>query len=283
MTSLQEARARPALLQSLWRGETRPSRWLLRLLGGLTVALLANSAWNLAVTSARWPPPVKTVSILLVIIALGLVAWSGWLLWRVFRLLGVRRVLMLLSVLYLMVVGIRVLTAEEERPLVQRILPQMQGVASGTWGALASFTRSLIEAPATFRFAYTGRNPLIGAPGAEVSPIEGEIIEPLVYTTLDEPVPTEVPAPVHTPIPSKPELSEGIQVGGYVEVRGTGGKTLRARAGPGTSYDIITRFNEGAQLLVLEGPVEADGYVWWEVRGGQDEGWCADRWLVPVR
>lgn len=228
---------------------------------------------------------MKTVSVVLVIVALGLVVWSGWLLWRVFRLLGVRRVLILLPVLYLSVASIRVLAAEEERPLIEGILLQIQRVASEAWGTLADFTHSLIRAPATFRFAYTGRNPLIDVPGVEVNPtpIEGEIIEPLVHTRLDELTPTATPATMHTPVPSKPEGSEGIKIGGYVQVRGTGGKTLRARSGPGTSYEISARFTEGTRLLVLEGPVEADGYVWWKVRGDQGEGWSADRWMVPVR
>lgn len=279
------AQPRSALLQSLWRGETKPHRWFRRLLGGLVVAGLAILAWRSAVILARWPSAVKTASVVLVIVALGLATWGGWLLWRVFRLLGVRRLLIVLSVLYLSVVSVAVVTGADERPLAQTILLQMQGVAGQAWGTLAGFTRSLVEAPATFRFAYTGGRPLVDVPGVQVDPtlIEGEIIEPLVYTTLDELTPTARPAPRHTPVPPEPEVSGEIQIGGYVQVSGTGGQRLRARSGPGKSNEVVTRFDEGIQVLVLEGPVEADGYAWWAVRGDQGEGWCAGRWLVPVR
>jgi hypothetical protein len=38
---------------------------------------------------------------------------------------------------------------------------------------------------------------------------------------------------------------------------------------------------EGTVLTVLEGPTDADGYVWWKVRTPDgDEGWGADNWLV---
>jgi hypothetical protein len=251
----------------------------MRLLGGLIVAGLALLAWKSAVTLARWPSPGKTASVVLAIVALGLATWSGWFLWRAFRLLGVRRLLTLLFVAYLSVVSVGVVTAVDERPLAQTILLQVQRVASQAWGTLAGFTRSLVEAPATFRFAYTGRRPPIDVPGVEVNPtpIEGDIIEPLVYTTLDELTPTA------RPVPTEPEVSGEIQIGGYVRVSGTGGRGLRARSGPGTSYEIVTRFSEGRQLLVLAGPVEAEGYAWWRVHGDQGEGWCADGWLVPLR
>jgi len=273
-----------AFLQSLWQGEARPARWFLRLLGGLAIATLASLAWRAAALLAHWPPPMKTVSIVLVIVAFGLAVWSGWLLWRVLRQSGVRRMLILLAVLYLSVVMIRVLTLEKERPLAQRILPEMQGVASGAWRALVSLVRSIVEAPSTFRFAYAGRNPLVRIPGAEVNltPIEGKIIEPLVFTSLDQLTPTSMPALVPTSAPREVEGGGGIRIGSRVQVTGTGGKALRARSGPGTSYDIVARFDEGVQLLILEGPVEADGYTWWKVRRDQEEGWCAGQWLAPI-
>jgi hypothetical protein len=281
----QSAQPQPPLLRSLWQGETRPSRWLGKLLGGLIIAGLARLAWKPALVLARWPPPAKTAGIVLAITTLGLAAWSGWRLWRVFRLLGLRRVLILLSVVYLSMVSVRVLTAEEEQPLAEKILLQMQSVAGEAWGTLAGFPRSLVEAPATFRFAYTGQRPLVAVPGVEVNPtpIEGEIIDPPVYTVLDEFTLTVTPATIHTPVPSEPGVNGGIQIGGYVQVHSTGGKTLRARSGPGTDHEVVMRLAEGTQLLVLEGPVEANGYVWWKVRGDQSEGWCADRWLMPVR
>jgi hypothetical protein len=38
----------------------------------------------------------------------------------------------------------------------------------------------------------------------------------------------------------------------------------------------------GTEVLVLEGPVEADNYRWWKVRAGQFEGWMAETLLEPL-
>lgn len=214
----------PGLLQSLWRGDTEPYRQPRRFVGSLGVAVLAGLVWNSAVAVARWSSPMKTVSVVLVIIALGLAVWGGWLLWRIFRLLGVRRILILLSVLYLSVVSVRVLIAEEERPLAEKIVLQMQSTASEGWRIMTGFIRSVIEAPATFRFAYTGQSPANGVPGVEVDPtsMKGEIIEPTITTTLDEltpavestPAPTEFPKTTQILTPAslvRPELMEPQQ------------------------------------------------------------------------
>ena len=42
-----------------------------------------------------------------------------------------------------------------------------------------------------------------------------------------------------------------------------------------------TSAKEGTTLVVLDGPEEADGYTWWQVRTPDGaEGWAAGTWLV---
>jgi hypothetical protein len=269
-------------LKGIWLGESPPRRWLWRLGGALAVGLFAGLTWRSAVALAPWPAPMKTVSLLLVVVAALLFAWSVRLLWRVVRFLGLRRLLIGLGVLYMTAVGLSALVAERAEPLPQATLSAVTAVAGRAWRSVTGFTTSLIEAPATFRTAYTGRRTLTNVPGMEANPtpMEGKIIEPLVWTELGEPTPeVMVPRSAEPPDTAEPDPTVGDQV----EVRGTRGERLRARAGPGIGYEIVTRFPEGTRLRVVDGPVKADGYVWWRVRGEAGEGWCAGRWLAPMR
>lgn len=56
------------------------------------------------------------------------------------------------------------------------------------------------------------------------------------------------------------------------------GADLKLRSAPSLSGEIIKKLAEGDAITVLEGPVEADEYLWWWVRvnDGEDEGWIAE-------
>lgn len=72
-----------------------------------------------------------------------------------------------------------------------------------------------------------------------------------------------------------------IEPGATVVVKGTQGVGLRLRAEPTTEGQLVTAAREGVVLTVIDGPEEADGYVWWKVRTPDGkEGWGAANWLV---
>ena len=81
--------------------------------------------------------------------------------------------------------------------------------------------------------------------------------------------------PVDTPGPG------GIRPGSLVVVQGTQGAGLNLREEPSTTSAVAGKAREGTVLTVLEGPTEADDYVWWKVRAPDGvEGWGAADWLV---
>jgi hypothetical protein len=93
---------------------------------------------------------------------------------------------------------------------------------------------------------------------------------------------TLVPLPsTSTPVPAVPQE---IAIGVYVQVSGTGGGDLSFRAGPGTNYARLKIIAEGAVLKVLDGPSEADGYVWWQLQDVSDGmvGWAVADYLEPT-
>jgi hypothetical protein len=101
------------------------------------------------------------------------------------------------------------------------------------------------------------------------------------------------PAPVmaqDTPVPplstSTPVLAvpTEVAIGIYVQVGDTGGSDLSFRAGPSTNHTRLKVIAEGAVLKVLDGPVEADGYVWWQLQDVSDGmvGWAVADYLQPT-
>jgi hypothetical protein len=79
---------------------------------------------------------------------------------------------------------------------------------------------------------------------------------------------------IHTPV--------DIVIGSTVQVVGTDGVALRARAQPSRESAVLIRFAEGTRLTIVDGPQEAEGLTWWQVRGDAGEGWCASDFLQVI-
>jgi len=110
-----------------------------------------------------------------------------------------------------------------------------------------------------------------------------------IYTMIAAPTSTPLANVLQqsTPTPTEnPELNaSGIRVGGYVQVYGTGGEGLRLRAKPGTASSALFLAMEEEVFQVLDGPVPADGYVWWYLQAPYDKnrsGWAAASFLRVV-
>lgn len=81
-------------------------------------------------------------------------------------------------------------------------------------------------------------------------------------------------------------LPEGvIGIGAYVQVIGTEGAGLRMRTQPGLSGAINFSAMDSEVFLVIDGPVDADGYTWWHLEAPYDQtrnGWSASDFLTPI-
>lgn len=81
------------------------------------------------------------------------------------------------------------------------------------------------------------------------------------------------------------------EVGDRVRVTMESGLQLTLRALPGTDGPLVTRINPGTEFTVINGPQQADGFSWYQLRSddGSTLGWAADadsqgedRWLSPI-
>jgi hypothetical protein len=97
---------------------------------------------------------------------------------------------------------------------------------------------------------------------------------PGATTVLGTPLPSPTPTPTEV-------LGQVLTQGSRATVREevVGGLALRTR--PSTSEDVPVQvyLDPGVEVEVVEGPVDADGYTWWKVRAGDEEGWCAGEFL----
>lgn len=86
--------------------------------------------------------------------------------------------------------------------------------------------------------------------------------------------PTTRPTPRPTTPPTATSAPQ-LGVGARARVITEEGAPLRMRNAPGQAASLVARIPSGAEVELLEGPVEADGFIWWRVRAAEGEGWCA--------
>jgi len=143
-----------------------------------------------------------------------------------------------------------------------------------------SLTEGPVLSPSTSLGINSAEGPVLPPPTSILLP-EGETEAEDTPTPLmvqSTPVP---PPPTPTLVPVvPPEIAIGI----YVKVSDTGGGDLSFRAGPSINYARLKIVAEGSILKVLDGPMEADGYVWWQLQDVSDEvvGWAVADYLEPT-
>ncbi|MGW8319837.1 MAG: SH3 domain-containing protein [Candidatus Promineifilaceae bacterium] len=107
---------------------------------------------------------------------------------------------------------------------------------------------------------------------------------PTVAPTQTPLLPTPTAIPTFTPPPT-PDVSVApaeITVGYYAVVANTGNVGVSLRAGPSTDNLRLELVPEGTPVLVLDGPQDGNGFVWWQVQlAGGAEGWIVSDFLEP--
>ena len=111
------------------------------------------------------------------------------------------------------------------------------------------------------------------------------IIEAPTETPLGQ---ITTPTPALTPTSSQevPPPSGDIAIGNYVQVSGTGGEGLRLHNTAGVASKVNDIAIEAELFLVKDGPIDADGYIWWELQDPYTEnvvGWGVANYLKVVQ
>ncbi len=103
-----------------------------------------------------------------------------------------------------------------------------------------------------------------------------------------EVLPTAVAASPSSPSPSPPPPAPtpvGLRPGMRVLVAETGGAGLNLRAAPSLQAETLLIAEEGSAFVLLQGPLEVDGFRWWRLQKADDPsitGWAVERYLRPA-
>jgi hypothetical protein len=184
---------------------------------------------------------------------------------------------------------------EEEGYFDERRFPRVWLLSMGVLSVVLVIGVVALALLALFRPAPTPTPALSPTEGPALSPTEGPGLPPSTSVPVpggetgveDTPTPMMVqdtPAsPLSSPAPV-PAAPTEIGIGIYVKVSSTGGSDLSFRANAGTNYARLKIVAEGTVLKVLDGPVEADGYVWWKLQDVSDGvvGWAVADYLEPT-
>jgi hypothetical protein len=119
----------------------------------------------------------------------------------------------------------------------------------------------------------TATRPVLPTATRTLSPPTVTVALPTATIALPTSEPTEEPLPPDT---------SGIEPGVQVVVQGSNPDGLNIRAEPSTSAKVLKTVNDKTTLDVLEGPEQADSYLWWKVRPVRDKktvGWVVGQYL----
>lgn len=120
---------------------------------------------------------------------------------------------------------------------------------------------------------FTGQRASAGLPTAAFLIIPAPSLTPTIDPRIN-----------YTPTPGG-EVINGIGKDSIVQIHGTEGAGLRLRSGPGTGYTLKFVAMDAELYEVKDGPVDADGYVWWYLVSPYDEnrsGWAVADYLNLV-
>ncbi len=162
----------------------------------------------------------------------------------------------------------------EPRPPIRRITHARSGLPL-EWSLLSA----VLIGGAIGACAVIGLAAWLGTRG----PAQSLIAWPTAAVVTVTPTPA-VPTPTPLPVPLSSPTAASLQVDGYAQVSGTGGDALRLRSDPGLQTTTLKTIPDGARLLILDGPRDADGIIWWRLRDPSDgaEGWAAQLYLAPT-
>lgn len=158
------------------------------------------------------------------------------------------------------------------------LLPLLIIVSIFLIGAAVSISLQQIRAARSF--------PTAAAATASASPPEITTMTPLASAETGAAINSvmasapSATAATATPSPTT-AAATGIAVGRSARVASQIPLNVRDRPGTDPTIPILLVLQPGTQAEVIDGPVEADGHLWWKVRAANSEGWCAGEFLEP--
>lgn len=101
--------------------------------------------------------------------------------------------------------------------------------------------------------------------------------------TVENPTPTPIPTFTPSPTPDLKIAPSELTVGFFAQISGTDGVGLNVRDGSSTANELLFVAPEGANVLVLDGPIDNNSFRWWQLQFDDGTvGWAVDLFMIPV-
>lgn len=108
---------------------------------------------------------------------------------------------------------------------------------------------------------------------------------PVILPTLAPAQQLQIVTPTLPPPTPEPLM---LKKGGTALIQNTDKNPLRVRVSPSIDAKIVAYMHDDEQVEIVEGPILADGLVWWQIKSSSGIGWSAesnnqgDIWIIPV-
>ena len=266
-------------LRRLWQGGASAFRPRTAV-AALIVASLLPALYALGLGALRWTMPLKAIGgvcILLLILAL---LWLVRVCVSAVLRLGMKRIVIVTASVYVIAVAVLGLMSPGDLRSPSFWLTVAGDVAAGPLMTLQEVSAALMIAPDEIRFAATSERLPLRPPDATW--VEGAPPQPIEAAGIPAAGGAEDTAPASQPPAASDSTAPALAIGDQARIVGTDGAALRVRAEPSTGAAIIARVPAGNVVRLEDGPVTADGYTWWRVRGAAGTGWSAANYLERV-
>jgi hypothetical protein len=106
---------------------------------------------------------------------------------------------------------------------------------------------------------------------------------PLPTSTAALPTATALPTFTPPPTPDRSVVPDEITVGYFAQVANTEGIGVSLRSGASTDNLRLELLPEGTLMLVIGGPEEGSGFIWWQIQlEDETTGWVASDFMIPA-
>lgn len=201
-------------LRIMWRDESglpfQKMLFLKRVIGIAILFALAKWCKSGAISTARWPEPVKYGGVALFLVTVVFFVWGIIITWKVLDQFRLRGLLIVFGIGYLLIVGTLVLTSDRSLPLHQEALSTTRRLVIAASHQARDAFQAVLRAPEEFRFAYTGRRRPLQLAGTDpedttyLTPIPANRLAEISLTTQPSLPPTGDPAASQERTPTPP-------------------------------------------------------------------------------
>ena len=142
--------------RAIWQGHGKVRPGIVSLLWATLRFFLASWLWRTAVRLAHSQTPTKSIAVVLALGSMLLIIWALWGGGHAFFILGFKRCVLFITLVFVSLVTINVLTIPDTRPIGSRFVTQVSATTEQIWNTLSNWSRYHYTGPEQFLICIFG-------------------------------------------------------------------------------------------------------------------------------